>query len=212
MAVDRLPVADTRAVWRAARRLVGVERRAVTVVLALNGLAAVAGLVGPWLLGRMINAITGAHDAGQHHQAVAAVDRLAALILVMTAASMILTRYARLVAFRFGERTAARVREEFLDRTLALPAAAVERASTGDLTARGTTDVTNVAYSLRDALPDVVLAVVQALIIVGAVVLLDPILGACGIVSLAGAWATARWYLRRQFLSRLRAPGSGDVS
>jgi len=145
MTVDHLPVADTRSVWRAARRLVGRERRAVALVLALNALAAVTGLVGPWLLGRMINAIADAHDAAQRHHAVATVDRLAAVILVMTAASMILTRFARLRAFRFGERTAARVREEFLDRTLAMPAAAVERASTGDLTARGTTDVTNVA-------------------------------------------------------------------
>ncbi|GIH18542.1 ABC transporter ATP-binding protein [Rugosimonospora africana] len=197
MTVDQLPVAGTRQVWRAAGRLVGRERRAVAVVLALNGLAAIAGLVGPWLLGRIIDAITGAHDPAQRHAAVGTVDRLAAVILTMTAASMLLTRYARLVAFRFGERTAARVREEFLDRTLALPAAAVEQASTGDLTARGTTDVSNVAYTLRDAMPDVLLSLVQALVIVVAVVLLDPVLGACGIVSLAGAWGAARWYLRR---------------
>jgi ATP-binding cassette, subfamily C, bacterial len=211
MTVNRLPVADTRSVWLAARRLVGRERRAVAVVLALNGLAAVAGLVGPWLLGRMINAITGVHNAAQRHDAVATVDRLAALILVMTAASMILTRYARLVAFRFGERTAARVREEFLDRTLAMPAATVEQASAGDLTARGTTDVTNVAYTLRDAIPDVLLAVVQALVIVVAVVLLDPILGACGIISLAGAWAAARWYLRRARTAYLAESAANSI-
>lgn len=197
MAVSQLPVADTRSVWQAARRLLGRERRAVAVMLALNGLAAVAGLIGPWLLGRMINAITRADTAAQRHDAVATVDRLAAVILVTAGVAMILTRYARLVAYRFGERTAARVREEFLDRTLAMPAAIIERVSSGDLTARGTTDVTKVASTLRDALPDVLLAVVQALVIVVAVVLLDPILGACGVVSLAGAWAAARWYLRR---------------
>jgi ATP-binding cassette subfamily C protein len=192
MTVAQLPVAATRDVWRAAGRMIGRERRAVTVVLSLNGLAAITGLAGPALLGRMINVITAA-EAG----AVATIDHLAIALLVLTAASMILTRYARLVAARFGERTAARVREEFLDRTLALPAATVERASIGDLTTRGTTDVANVAYTLRDALPDVLLALVQVLVIVVAVVLLDPILGACGVISLAGAVIAARWYLRR---------------
>jgi ATP-binding cassette, subfamily C, bacterial len=197
MSADHLPVADTRAVWRAARRLVGRERRAVAVVLALSGIGAVAGLVGPWLLGRMINAIKDAHTTAQRHHAVATVDRLAVVILVMTAGSMILTRYARLLAFRFGERIAARIREEFVDRTLAMPAATVEHASAGDLTARATSDVTSVAATLRDGMPVILLAAVQALVILVAVVLLDPVLGACGIISLAGAVAAARWYLRR---------------
>ncbi|GAA2590687.1 ABC transporter ATP-binding protein [Winogradskya consettensis] len=192
-----MPVADSRQVWRAAGRLVRPERGPVAVVLALNGLAASAGLLGPWLLGRMLNAITGAHDTAQRHAAVGTVDRIAVVILAMAAVSMVLTRYARLVAFRFGERTAARVREEFLDRTLALPAVAVERASAGDLTARATTDVSTVASTLRDAMPDVLISLVQVLVIIVAVVLLDPILGACGVVSLAGTWVAARWYLRR---------------
>jgi ATP-binding cassette subfamily C protein len=197
MTANQMPVAGTGEVWRAARRLIGRERRAIAVVLSLNALAAITGLVGPWLLGRIINAITGAHGEAQRLAAVGTVDRLAAAILAVTIGSLILTRFARLVGFRFGERTAARVREEFLDRTLALPASTVEHASTGDLTARATTDVSNVAYTLRDAMPDVLLAVAQALFVVVAVLLLDPILGACGIISLAGAWVASRWYLRR---------------
>ncbi len=211
MTIGQMPIADTRQVWRAAGRLVGRERRAVAVMLALNGLAAVAGLAGPWLLGRIINAITGAHNAAQRQAAVSTIDRLAAVLLAMTVASMLLTRYARLVAVRFGERTAARVREEFLDHTLALPAAAVEQASTGDLTARGTTDVSNVAYTLRDAAPDVLLALVHALVIVVAVALLDPILGACGILGLAGAWAATRWYLRRARAAYLAEGAANSV-
>ncbi|GAA2469977.1 ABC transporter ATP-binding protein [Winogradskya humida] len=206
-----MPVADSRQVWRAAGRLVRLERGPVAVVLALNGLAASAGLAGPWLLGRMLNAITGAHDTAQRHAAVGTVDRIAIVILVMAVVSMVLTRYARLVAFRFGERTAARVREQFLDRTLALPAVAVEQASAGDLTARATTDVSTVASTLRDAMPDVLISLVQVLVIVVAVVLLDPILGACGVISLAGTWVAARWYLRRARAAYLDEGAAGSI-
>ena len=49
----------------------------------------------------------------------------------------------------------ARVREQFVERALALPASVVERAGTGDLTARGTADVAAVGTTLRDAGPEV---------------------------------------------------------
>ncbi|RBM16148.1 hypothetical protein [Streptomyces sp. PT12] len=47
-----LPVAERPAVRRAAARLIRVDRGSFTAMLLLNALAAAAGLVGPWLLGR----------------------------------------------------------------------------------------------------------------------------------------------------------------
>ncbi|WP_079146034.1 ABC transporter ATP-binding protein [Streptomyces lydicus] len=184
-----LPVAARAATRRAALRLIRPDRAAFVLMLVLNALAAGAGLAGPWLLGRIVDSVRAGGG-------VRAVDRLALAIVVCALAQLLLARYARYVAHRFGERTAARVREQYLDRALALPAAVVERAGTGDLTARGTTDVTAVARTLRDAVPQVCVAAAQALFLLGAVVVLDPLLGLCGLGLLSGLLAV-RWYLRR---------------
>jgi len=185
-----LPVAGPAPVRRAAYRLVRLELPAFTAVLVLNGLAAGAGLLGPWLLGRIIDQVGAGAGA-------ATVDRLALVILLGALAQLLLARYARFVGHRFGERTLARVREQFVDRALALPASVVERAGVGDLTARGTADVAEVGTTLRDIGPDVLIAVVQVLFVLGAVFLIAPLLGACGLVGLLGIWFTTRWYLRR---------------
>ncbi|MFG2862365.1 ABC transporter ATP-binding protein [Streptomyces sioyaensis] len=184
-----LPVAAAAATRRAALRLIRLDRRAFALMLVLNSLAAVAGLAGPWLLGRIVDAVR--DGAGVH-----TVDRLALVILVCALAQLLLARYARYAGHRFGERTVARVREQFADRTLALPAATVERAGSGDLTARGTTDVASVARTLRDAVPEVFIAAAQALFLLGAVVVVSPLLGLCGLGLLSGLLAV-RWYLRR---------------
>jgi ATP-binding cassette subfamily C protein len=125
------------------------------------------------------------------------VDRLASVILVCSLAQLLLARWARYVGHRFGERTLARVREQFVERALSLPASVVERAGTGDLTARGTADVTVVGNTLRDAGPELLISCAQALFILGAVFVIAPLLGACGVLGLVGIWFALRWYLRR---------------
>ncbi|KAB8193086.1 ATP-binding cassette domain-containing protein [Nonomuraea phyllanthi] len=185
-----LPVAEPSATRRAALRLIRLDARTFAAVIALNALAAGAGLVSPWLLGRIIDEVKS--GAG-----VEAVDRLAVAILGFALAQLLLSRYAGHLAHRFGERTLARVREQFAERALDLPASVVERAGTGDLTTRGTTDVAAVGATLRDAGPEVLIASVQAAFILGAVFTLNPLLGACGVLGLLGIWFAARWYLRR---------------
>ncbi|MFF3351287.1 ABC transporter ATP-binding protein [Streptomyces sp. NPDC002917] len=191
-----LPVAEPFRIRRAAVRLVRQDGRAFAALLTLNALAAGAGLVAPWLLGRVIDEVRAGGGVGT-------VDRLALTILVFALAQLLLARYAGLVGHRFGERTLARVREQFTDRALALPASVVERAGTGDLTTRGTTDVAAVGTTLRDVGPDVLIAAVQALFILGAVFALNPLLGACGVLGLLGIWFAVRWYLRRALTAYL---------
>ncbi|MGW8747912.1 ABC transporter ATP-binding protein [Streptomyces sp. NPDC055794] len=186
----QLPVADRADVRRAAARLLGEDRRALTTVLGLNALAAAAGLAGPWLLGRIVDEVRAGAGVG-------AVDRMALAILLCSLAQLLLARWARYVGHRFGERTLARVRERYVERALALPASVVERAGTGDLTTRGTADVTTVGTTLRDAGPDLLVNSVQALFLTGAVFVLDPLLGAVGVLGLTPAWVALRWYLRR---------------
>ncbi|WP_432198453.1 ABC transporter ATP-binding protein [Streptomyces sp. bgisy027] len=183
-------MAERQDVRRATVRLVRADAKAFTAVLALNAAAAIAGLAAPWLVGRIIDEVRAGHG-------VTTVDKLALAILVAATAQLLLARWARYIGHRFGERTLARVREEFVDRTLALPASVVERAGTGDLTARGTADVAAVGTTLRDAGPELLINSVQVLFLLGAVFVLDPLLGACGLIGLAGLWPVLRWYLRR---------------
>ncbi|WP_134655331.1 ABC transporter ATP-binding protein [Streptomyces sp. H23] len=188
--MTHLPVAERADVRRAAAGLVRADRRSFAVVLGLNALAALAGLAGPWLLGRIVDEVRAGGG-------VDAVDRMAGAILVCSLAQLLLARWARYVGYRFGERTLARVRERYVDRTLALPASVVERAGTGDLTTRGTADVTAVGTTLRDAGPELLVNAVQALFLTAAVFVLDPLLGLVGVLGLTPAWLALRWYLRR---------------
>jgi ATP-binding cassette, subfamily C, bacterial len=197
-----LPVAAPSAARRAALRLVRADARAVTAMVALNALAAAAGLAGPWLVGRIIDAVR----AGDGPDAV---DHLALGIVASALAQLVLARQARLVAHRFGERTLSRVRERYVERVLALPTGVVERAGAGEIAARGTGDVAAMAVTLRDAGPDLFLAAVQALFLLAAVVVVAPPLGACGVVGLVGMWFATRWYLRRAHTAYLAEGAAG---
>ncbi|WP_438306459.1 ABC transporter ATP-binding protein [Streptomyces sp. HUAS TT11] len=188
--MGRLPIAEPADVRRAAARLVRADAGAFGAALALNAAAAGAGLVGPWLVGRIVDEVKAGRGVG-------AVDRMALVILLCSLAQLLLARWARYVGHRFGERTLARVREEFVDRALALRASVVERAGTGDLTARGTADVSAVGTTLRDAGPELLINTVHAAFVLGAVFVLDPLLGAVGILGIVPVRFALRWYLRR---------------
>jgi ATP-binding cassette subfamily C protein len=200
-----LPVAGRAHVRRAAIRLIRDDRGAVALMVLLNALAAIAGLGGPWLLGRIIDTVTGGHAS------VNAIDRLAFAVLLCTIAQIILARSALAVGYRFGERTAARVRERFLDRALALPASVIERIPAGDLAARGTADVGAVASTLRDAIPEVLIAAAQAVFVLVAVFLLDPLLGVVALLGLSAIPVATRWYLRRARTAYLEEGAAGSV-
>ncbi len=188
-----LPVAGRAEVRRAAWAELRADNRTIIAVLVLNLLAAAVGLVGPWLLGTIVDTVRTSHGQA----ALATVDRLALIIVAATIGQILLSRYALLLGTRFGERAASRVRERFLGRVLALPAGTAEHSVTGDLSVRGTNDVDTVASTLRDAVPEVFIAVMQALFVVVAVLFLDPLLGLSGLACLLVLGPALRWYLRR---------------
>jgi ATP-binding cassette, subfamily C, bacterial len=187
----QLPVADARGVRAAARDILRADRAAAALVVVTTCLAAAAGLGAPWLIGRIVNQVeSGTADPGT-------VDLLALAIVAFAVAHMVLTRFARYFAHRFAERSLARLREEFVDRTLALPTAVVERAGTGDLMSRTTADVATVGAALRDAAPEVFMGTLQATLMLGAMFVLSPTLAAAAVLGISGLWFVGRWYLKR---------------
>lgn len=185
-----LPVADRAAVRRATVALVSADRWAVGRLLTLHTAAAVTGLAAPWLLGGIVDEVAAGAGA-------ATVDRLALAIAACVIAQGLLNRFAQYASHRFGERATARLREEFVRGTLALPISVVEHAGTGDLATRSSVDVATVGATLRRAVPAVAIASVQLLLLLGAVFLLHPVLGLVALTGVPSICAAARWYLRR---------------
>ncbi|MEU3018817.1 ABC transporter ATP-binding protein [Nocardiopsis sp. NPDC007018] len=188
---QRLPVADRAEVRRDTVELLRAERGRATSAVLLSCLATGAGLVGPYLLGRIVDMVqAGTATLGR-------IDLLAAGVLAAAFVQLLLTRYARRAVYRFGEHVLRRLREDFVGRVLTLPTRVVERSGTGDLTTRASADVGNVGTSLRGALPEISMGVLQVVVLVAAVTWLHPLLGLCALVGFPLVWPAARWYLRR---------------
>lgn len=199
-----LPVADRATVRSALVADLRAERGSVIMLMVINGFASAAGLVGPWLLGRIIDTLRSGAGA-----TLGTIDRLAVSALAFTLVQIVLNWWALRLGYRFGERTAARVRERFLRRTLMLPPRIVDHLPTGELITRGSSDASLVATVLRSAVPEVLVAVVHGGFLIIAVLVLDPRLGVCGLASLVGVGAVLRWYLRRARPAYLAVAASG---
>ena len=104
-------------------------RSPLAVVLGLNALAALAGLVGPFLLGVLVEAVDQGTTTGY-------VDRVIAVLAVSVIAQTVLTWFARRASFVLSEQVFAYLREDFMRQVLALPLSVVERAGTGELVSR----------------------------------------------------------------------------
>ncbi|MEV6374416.1 ABC transporter ATP-binding protein [Micromonospora musae] len=192
-----LPVADATQVRRYARTLIRRHPRALAVALGLHALAAAAGLVAPRLLGDLVEGI--ARGTSQ-----VTVDRVALLIAGFVVVQAVLVRFAHLASARLGERVLAQLREEFVDRVLALPLSTVERAGTGDLLTRTSRDVSALSRTVRLAVPETLVAVVTATFIIGALLLVSPLLALPCLIAVPVLWAGTRWYLRRAPAGYLR--------
>ncbi|WP_069386991.1 ABC transporter ATP-binding protein [Cellulosimicrobium cellulans] len=186
----RLPVADGPAVRAAAARLFSRHRRTLWAVAVLHTLAAVAGLVGPWLLGRLVDAVT----TGTTSTYVTTVVVVGAVAVV---AQAVLRRYAQRISMVFGETVFADLREELVGTVTSLPLSTVERAGTGDLVARTTNDVDRIQHAVRFGVPQLLVAVVTLVLTVVASLVVAPLVALALFVGVPLLVVVARWYLRR---------------
>lgn len=199
-----LPVAGRLTVRAYVRELLRRHRRAFLVLLVVNSVAVLASMVGPYLLGGVVNDLAdGVRDV-----------RLGPILALFTAALVVQACFVRMVRLRgavLGERMLADLREDFLVRSVGLPPGVLERAGTGDLLARINTDIDRLAQAMREAVPQLFIAVVWAALLLGGIVLTAPPLGIGVLVALPLLVAGCRWYYRRA-PSAYRSEAAGYAS
>lgn len=183
-----LPVASRRDVRRTTRELLLSRPGEFAVALLAYAAAIAAGLVGPYLLGRLVDEVQ--NGKGEILPFVGA-------MFVALLAQAVLLYVATWLSTRLAERIAAELRERFIDNLMATPLARIESVPVGDLVTRSTRDVSSVVQVAGQAVPTVI---VTGLTIVGtlvAMLLLGWYFLACLCVALPILIPTARWYLRR---------------
>jgi ABC-type multidrug transport system fused ATPase/permease subunit len=186
-----LPVSEPPTVRRHVRRLLRRHARLFGWLIALNSVAAVASVVGPQVLGGVVQRLQDG-DTSPTFANRAALVFLGAL-LVQT----VFTRFARLRGAVLGETILADLRESFLQRVMVLPPGVVERAGTGDLVTRTTTDVDRLSWAVRMAVPEITIAVGTAVFVLGALLLTSPALALSWAVAIPPILLVVRWYFRR---------------
>ncbi|WP_159806794.1 ABC transporter ATP-binding protein [Cellulomonas citrea] len=193
----KLPIADAPQVRAYAAGLFARNRRPLLAIAALHTGAAIAGLAGPYLLGRIVDAVT----AGT---AARVLGPYIAIGLVAVLAQTLLVRFASRTSMVFGERVFAELREEFMATVTALPLSTVERAGTGDLVTRTTNDINKLQHAVRFGVPRVIVAVSTITLTVTACVVLSPLVSIALFTGVPLLVVVVRWYLRRATPAYLR--------
>ncbi|HEV2360539.1 MAG TPA: ABC transporter ATP-binding protein, partial [Acidimicrobiales bacterium] len=185
-----LPVATRRAVRGKVGSLIRSNRGAVGTILGLQGITTVAGLVGPRVLGNIVNEV-------HTHSSVSPVDLAVAVFASALVAGTLFTALTGRRAARMGEKVIAELREDFVDSVLSLPLGTVEQAGTGDLLTRASADVDQLSHSVRWAAPQVAVALVQAVLTAAALIWTAPILGVTLVPAIPLLAIGTKWYMNR---------------
>ncbi|WP_046777987.1 ABC transporter ATP-binding protein [Streptomyces yangpuensis] len=185
-----LPVGTPATVRGYVRGLFRRHRRAFLVLVGVNAVAVIASMVGPYLLGRVVDDL--AAGARELH-----LERMAVLFALALAVQTCFVRLVRLRGAMLGEEMLADLREDFLVRSVGLPPGVLERAGTGDLLSRITTDIDRLANAMREAVPQLAIGVVWAGLLFGALAVTAPPLALAALVALPVLVIGCRWYFRR---------------
>jgi ABC-type multidrug transport system fused ATPase/permease subunit len=185
-----LPIADFAQVRDYARRLMRRHRGTLAAMLVLYALAAMAALIPAYVIGLFTN------DAVANALTSAKTVRLTEVLALSSLAYGVLSFFARRLSYILGEQVFAELREEFLASVLQLPLSVVERAGTGDLLSRTTSDVEAMSRTVRFAVPEWLVALVQTVLTAVAMLLVSPLAAVASVLSLPAIFFATRYYLR----------------
>ncbi|MGN9794553.1 ABC transporter ATP-binding protein [Streptomyces sp. OZ13] len=185
-----LPVGTPATVRAYVSELLRRHRRAFALLVTVNTVAVVASMAGPWLLGSLVEkAADGARDLH--------LERTAALFAAALVVQAVFVRLVRLRGAMLGERMLADLREDFLVRSVGLPPGVLERAGTGDLLSRITTDIDRLANAMREAVPQLTIGVFWIVLLLGGLTVTAPPLAPAVLVAVPLLVVGCRWYFKR---------------
>ncbi|MFE7233624.1 ABC transporter ATP-binding protein [Streptomyces sp. NPDC002405] len=187
---DTLPVGSAATVRSYVSELLRRHRRAFVLLITVNTVAVVASMAGPWLLGDLVERV--ADGTRELH-----LPLTAALFVLALLVQAVFVREVRLRGAMLGERMLADLREDFLVRSVGLPPGVLERAGTGDLLSRITTDIDRLANAMREAVPQLAIGIVWVALLLGGLVLTAPPLAAAVLLAVPLLVLGCRWYFRR---------------
>lgn len=185
-----LPVGTAATVRAYVSELFRRHRRAFLLLITVNTVAVIASMTGPYLLGDLVQRLSDGHR--ELHLGLTT-----GLFLLALAVQAVFVRQVRLRGAMLGERMLADLREDFLVRSVGLPPGVLERAGTGDLLSRITTDIDRLANAMREAVPQLAIGVVWALLLLGGLVVTAPPLAAAVLLAVPVLVAGCRWYFKR---------------
>ncbi|MFF1257033.1 MULTISPECIES: ABC transporter ATP-binding protein [unclassified Streptomyces] len=190
---NTLPVGAPATVRSYVRELYRRHRRAFLLLIGVNTIAVLASMVGPYLLGALVQDVSDGTDRLR-------VDHLGSTIAVFVVALVVQAVFVRQVRLRgamLGERMLADLREDFLVRAVGLPPGVLERAGTGDLLSRITTDIDRLANAMREAVPQLSIGVVWVGLLLGGLAVTAPPLAPAVLVAVPLLVVGCRWYFKR---------------
>uniref|UniRef100_A0AAU3HQU0 ABC transporter ATP-binding protein/permease n=1 Tax=Streptomyces sp. NBC_01393 TaxID=2903851 RepID=A0AAU3HQU0_9ACTN len=187
---NTLPVGAPATVRAYVTELFRRHRRAFLLLVAVNTVAVVASMAGPYLLGSLVERVSD-HADDLH------LETTSAFFVVALVVQAVFVRQVRLRGAMLGERMLADLREDFLVRSVGLPPGVLERAGTGDLLSRITTDIDRLANAMREAVPQLAIGVVWAALLLGGLAVTAPVLAPAVLVAVPVLVMGCRWYFKR---------------
>lgn len=188
-AEDRLPTATRAEVVAELRaQMRGRWGAGLLIVVIMTG-AAAAGLVLPFGLGRVVDAVAEGRSTSY-------LGSIAAVIVAATLVQGVLGGLGIIVSARVFDRLVAQLREQLVERALDLPPTVLERAGTGDLLTRAGDDVNSVSQAFSSVLPTVCLSAFAIAVTVAGMAAIDPRFLLALVVALPLQVVAVRYYLR----------------
>lgn len=185
-----LPVGAPETVRDYVHELIRRHRRAFVLLVTVNAIAVTASMAGPYLLGSLVE------DMADSARAIH-LERTVAIFAVALVVQAVFIRLVRLRGAMLGEEMLADLREDFLVRSVGLPPGVLERAGTGDLLSRITTDIDRLANAMREAVPQLAIGVVWIVLLLGGLTVTAPPLAPAVLVAVPLLVVGCRWYFRR---------------
>ncbi|MFF0730228.1 ABC transporter ATP-binding protein [Streptomyces chartreusis] len=189
---NTLPVGAPATVRAYVVELFQRHRRAFLLLVTVNTVAVLASMAGPWLLGGLVERVSDGAPERELHLELTVGLFVAALVV-----QAVFVRQVRLRGAMLGERMLADLREDFLVRSVGLPPGVLERAGTGDLLSRITTDIDRLANAMREAVPQLAIGVVWAALLLGGLIITAPPLAAAVLLAVPLLVIGCRWYFKR---------------